>query len=389
MKLLLLTVTYFPDKKSASFMLQTIAEQFVKLNNSVTVVTFSSSIKSKYLIENINGVKIIRIRVKNPGFNRVKRALIELSYSWRIKFFFNTHKYLEFDAVIYYSPSIFFGKAVKYIKNKWNIPAYLIVRDIFPDWLVRIGQMNKGLIYWFFKYYEKVSFIHADYIGMESKQDINYGLKMVKDREISVEHLHNWYSIPEITHNENLNEILSKTKINIIYGGALGAAQDMVGFLKCLEGLNERNIKITIVGEGEARSEIEKFARVSRLEISLLPMLNRNNYMSLVRQSDIGLVVLDKNLNSNNYPAKSFDYMYSSKPVFAYMNSSNEFGEMIENLDFGYFAKGDIHESLKVEISRLLVKDSRLLKGQRAFQVLEEKFSPEQAALKVLKRLDP
>ena len=38
-------------------------------------------------------------------------------------------------------------------------------------------------------------------------------------------------------------------------------------------------------------------------------------------------------LNANNYPGKSFDYMFCSKPVFAYINDNNEFGELIENLN--------------------------------------------------------
>ena len=219
MNLLLLTVTYYPEKKSASFMLKTLAEELVALNNEVTVITFSSSIEVSHLVEIINGVKLIRIRVSNPGFSRAHRALIELTYSWRIKNLLKNFKDLEFDGVIYYSPTIFFGKAISYIKSRWNIPSYLIVRDLFPDWLVKIGQMNKGFVYLFFKHYERLSFKNASFIGMESKEDITYGLTLRDNKNIPVHHLYNWYSPSSTKYNQSLIQVIDRKKLILFMEG--------------------------------------------------------------------------------------------------------------------------------------------------------------------------
>ena len=91
MNVLILTVTYYPEQKSASFMLRTLAEELASLGNKVTVITFSSDIDHEFTNEIINGVELIRIKVGNPGYSRIKRALIELSYSWRIKSFLKNH----------------------------------------------------------------------------------------------------------------------------------------------------------------------------------------------------------------------------------------------------------------------------------------------------------
>jgi len=388
MNLLLLTVTYYPEKKSASFMLKTLAEELVALNNEVTVITFSSSIEVSHLVEIINGVKLIRIRVSNPGFSRVRRALIELTYSWRIKNLLKNFKDLEFDGVIYYSPTIFFGKAISYIKSRWNIPSYLIVRDLFPDWLVKIGQMNKGFVYLFFKHYERLSFKNASFIGMESKEDITYGLTLRDNKNIPVHHLYNWYSPSSTKYNQSLIQVIDRKKINIIYGGALGVAQDLSGFLEAIELQNRTDIRIIIIGDGEKRLEVEGIINRSNMDIILFPMLERDEYLYLVEQCDLGLVVLDKNLISNNYPAKSFDYMYFSKPILAYMNSENEFGNMIEVLNFGYFVKADLDGSLGSELSFTLNNNNFEEKGNKAKEVLLEQFSAHKAASQILKSLD-
>ena len=111
MKLILVTVTYYPEQKSASFMLKALAEDLIKLGHEVTVLTFSSSIKGKFSIEVINQVNIIRLSVPDPGFSKIKRALIELSYSRLIINFLNSNfidSQKKIDGIIYYSPSIFF-----------------------------------------------------------------------------------------------------------------------------------------------------------------------------------------------------------------------------------------------------------------------------------------
>ena len=386
MKLLLLSVTYYPDKKSASFMLKTLAEQLISLNNSVTVITFSSSIKSKQSTEIINDVKVIRLKVGNPGFSRVKRALIELTYSWRIKNLLNELKDLEFDGVIYYSPSIFFGKAVKYIKKRWNIPAYLIVRDIFPDWLVKIGQMKKGLIYYFFKVYERKSFLAANSIGMESAKDIFYAKKIIQKKDIHIEHLLNWFSDSETSSiTSHQNSIISKDKINLIYGGSLGLAQDIEGFLSQLEKSDlSKNLRVIIIGDGERRAAISVLLETIDLDLKLVPTMKRSEYLELVKKSDGGIVCLDKNLVANNYPGKSFDYMFFSKPLFCYFNANNEFGSMVKDCDFGYVIEAGNRESVDINLE-LFINDSNLRKqrGKNSKDVLHEYFSVRRAALQI------
>ena len=382
MHYLLLTVTYAPEMKSGAFMLKALAEELQRKGNKVTVITFSSSIKYQYDKTIINGVKIIRIKIQDPGFNRIKRSLIELSYSRLIKEFLKQASEKKYSAVIYYSPSIFFGSAVKFIKKKWSIKSYLIMRDLFPDWTVKIGIMKKGLIYRFFKFFEKRQILAADFIGMESAADVEYCRKITQKTKISVEHLHNW--VGEIQNeNSNLaNKYFSEDHINFIYGGVLGVAQDMISFLNLLSQMDLGKIRLVIVGQGEQKDAIEDFIiKYKELDIILLSTLDRSKYMDLVKASDVGLIVLNKNLQANNYPGKSLEYMYYSKPVFSYINIGNEFGQMISDYNFGYVIEGGDKICLQKNISDLINnREQRIEKGNNAKIVLDNIFSVERAA---------
>ena len=103
-------------------------------------------------IEEVNNLRIIRIKVGDRSKSRFHRALIEMTYSSKIISMFKENNFIDLDRVICYSPSIFFGKAVKWIKNTHRVPAYLVIRDIFPKWALDARLLKKGLIYYYFKY---------------------------------------------------------------------------------------------------------------------------------------------------------------------------------------------------------------------------------------------
>ena len=381
MNLLLLTTTYFPETKSAAFMLKALAEEFKIKGNNVTVITFSHQINKKYEKEKVDGIDVIRLRIKDPGFSKVKRALNELTFSMKIKSFLKRRD-MDIDAVIFYAPSIFFGSAVNYIKKRWTIKSYLIMRDLFPDWTVKVGLMNKGLIYYFFKYFEKKQYLSADFIGMESSEDVKYCEKFIKKPEIQIEHLLHWVGRVEDKESDLVKKFYLNNHLNLIYGGALGIAQDFLSFLKILNKSDVKRVNLVIVGQGEQSEEIERFISQAKIKNTrLIPSIEREHYMSLVKNADAGLVVLNKNLDAHNYPGKSFEYMYYSKPILAYLNLNNEFGKLLKKLNCGYVIEGGNIESLKAGLFSM-IEDKELMqeKGERGKQALIDLFSAEKTA---------
>lgn len=383
MKLLIISDSYPPDMKSSAFLVQTLVKHLTSLGHQICIITLSRDIDDSFDDENQGDIRIIRLKIPSYGNNLIKRALIELSYSRKIISYLKHHYEDKVDGVICYSPSIFFGNAIRYIKKRWSVKCYLIVRDLFPDWAVSVGLMKKGLPYFFFKYFERVMMISSDFIGVEAKANIGHCKRIIGSRDVFIEQLPNWYE-PEDIKASKVPSSIDKNKVNIIYGGVFGYAQDFISFLYDLETIENDRYRLILVGDGAERKKIEDFLVSSEMDIVLLKSMPRIEYLELVQHCDVGLIVINKNIKANNYPGKSFDYMSFKKPIFAYLNQDNEFGKMIDDSNFGYYANGD-RDSFKELFNQMLDdEEERLIKGIKSGQVLSEFFSVTNASKKIL-----
>ena len=157
-KILIITDDFVHDsEKSGAILIKDLADAINATNNfsSIVLAPDVCSIKIKKIL--LNGIETILFpsgKIKNTNF--ILRAYNEYMLSHRIKKCYKYIKSEEISGIIYYSPSIFFGSAVKYFKNKFNCYSYLILRDLFPQWTVDLGIIKKNSFpHLFFKYFEK------------------------------------------------------------------------------------------------------------------------------------------------------------------------------------------------------------------------------------------
>ena len=117
MNLILLSDCYYPIVSSGSIIMGDLAKELEARGNQVTVVTFSPDLTKSFDDDSIDSIRIIRIRVPTRNYGMIGRLIAEITYSARIKKILKQVGNLKCDAVICYSPSIFFGDAVKWIKE--------------------------------------------------------------------------------------------------------------------------------------------------------------------------------------------------------------------------------------------------------------------------------
>ena len=165
-----------------------LAEQFLLEGHSPTVIIPDERIKTEWTKETQNGIKIYRLsspRISDINFFR--RAINEIFLSiFMIKALKKTDLDINsFNGVIWYSPTIFFGPLIWYIKRKSKIKSYLILRDIFPEWTLDLGLMKKSLIYYFFKAMAHFQYYVADTIGVQSESNLKYFSNYKKKEKIS------------------------------------------------------------------------------------------------------------------------------------------------------------------------------------------------------------
>ena len=234
MNFILLTDYYAPIVKSGSIIVGDLAEELLAQGHKIVVVTFDSDQKVKCDVEDIGRLKVIRIKSLSRKFGKIGRLWAEINYSRRIIQNLKNLNIIQCNGIICYSPSIFYGSAIRWLKKKFNSKAYLIIRDIFPKWALDSGVLRNGLLYRYLKSIESDLYRSFNVIGIEAKADLKYFHKYGLDESIKIEVLNNWGSTSVQIDNDFSNNLLDPQKVNIVYGGNMGDAQDLLSLISMI-----------------------------------------------------------------------------------------------------------------------------------------------------------
>ena len=183
-------------------------------------------------VDKLNGVEVIRIKTpqtKDVGYVRRTIAEILMPFCMLYKIQKIPGLKLRWDGIIWYSPTIFLGPVVKALKLKNKCKAYLIVRDIFPDWAVDMGLMRKnGLPYCFFSAVAKFQYSLADTIGIQTKGNEKYFTEWLSRSDGRLEILQNWSTVAskKACSLSLKNTPLAEQRV-FVYAGNMGIAQGM------------------------------------------------------------------------------------------------------------------------------------------------------------------
>ena len=148
MNFLIINDSYPPLKSAASGMIYNLTNE-LKKKHKIYVFTASTdnTENNKYIFINTH-FKKWRYQ------NHFKRVLFEIINAIILSYMIITNKKKidKVDLIIWYSPSSFLWIPVFFSKLIFKCNVYLILRDIFPDWLHHVGLIRSELLYKFLKY---------------------------------------------------------------------------------------------------------------------------------------------------------------------------------------------------------------------------------------------
>ena len=99
---------------------------------------------------------------------------------------------LDFNACIYYSPTIFFGPLAKWFNKKGTF-VYLVLRDFFPKWVIDEGLLsNKSLVAIYLKFFESLNYKVSDVIAVQSPNNKKVFKLMAPNYSHKITVLYNW-----------------------------------------------------------------------------------------------------------------------------------------------------------------------------------------------------
>tara|TARA_B110000090_G_scaffold84072_1_gene95646 strand:- start:1080 stop:2273 length:1194 start_codon:yes stop_codon:yes gene_type:complete len=361
MHFLIVADSFFPSKNSTAVQITHLAKELFNQGHEVTLFIPTSDINSSYSIEEFDYAKIIFIKIPFlKSSKNIIRALAELLMPFLMIKLIKKNDLFNFkiDGLIWYSPSIFHGHLIRYIKKISNAKAYLIIRDIFPEWAVDLKLMNKGLIYYFFKLVEKYQYKQADIIGVQSPGNLKYFISSANKQNFSLEVLNNWL-LKDLKKREcsiSLNKSKLKGRKIFIYAGNMGVAQGMNILIDLANSFSSNHdIGFVFVGRGASMKALQDKADKLKLENTLFfDEIHPDEIPSLYDQCSVGLISLDLRHKSHNIPGKFLTYMQSALPVLASVNPENDLIDIIKFSKVGSVSSNGVLANLRNNADKIL-----------------------------------
>lgn len=365
MQIVVISDAYPPMKTSGAVQIRDLVSEFVNQGHEVTVLLPDSSISSNWHIEKSEGIDILRLKApKTKDVSYIRRAIGEylLSYFMFRNLKKSPLKDRAWHGLVWYSPSIFFGKLVRKIKSESQCPSYLVLRDIFPEWAVDMGLLNRGLIYSYFKKVERGQYLQADTIGVQTPSVLNYFEKHQDGLSASIEVLNNWLSDPiTVPCKINVNETSLAGRKLFVYTGNIGVAQGMDILIDLAAELNDdKSVGFIFVGRGSAVAHVKQRAVSYQLSnILFFDEIDPVEIPSLLSQCHIGLIALDPRHKNDNIPGKFLAYMQAGLPVLATINPNSDLEKLIHEKGVGEVITDNSLASL-TEKARKMLKGSEI-----------------------------
>jgi glycosyltransferase involved in cell wall biosynthesis len=392
-RVLLLVDSYLPSRKAQAKLIHDLGVEFRCQGDEVVVLTSDDAITSSFELSYEDELTVARVRTGQvKGAPHFLRAMREETLSLRI--WIAAHQFIiarPCDLIVFYSPTIFFGALVRRLKRLWRCPAYLVLRDIFPKWALDAGLIRRGLVFSFLRHRELQQYAVADTIGVQSPGNLDYFRDELPDRSYRLDVLHNWASLDEgVLPNLHFRENLGlQDKVIFFYGGNIGVAQDMDNLVRLAEALrDDQRAFFLLAGEGSEVERLKALTAEKRLKNFLVhPGLDQRQYLSLLSEVDVGLISLERNLKTQNFPGKMLGYMYSSLPMLASLNPGNDLATLVDQYQAGLWCTNGEDQRLLDHTLRLLADaDLRKQLGTNGRKLLTEQFSAKAAVDQIKQR---
>lgn len=399
MRLALIIDDYLPHStRVGAKMFHDLALELTSQGHDVTVITPMFERRDGDFYEDfIDNIKIWRFYsgpIKDVG--KARRAINETLLSFRAWRAIRTElKGVHINGIIYYSPSIFFGPLVKILKKHFRCPAYLVLRDLFPQWAIDAGIIRESsLVTKYFRFFEGYSYKQADMIGLMSDKNIDV-FRQATSNSYPAQLLRNWARTTDSameSEDRSIRETLNlQDKVIYFYGGNIGYAQDMANLMRLTKGMESCDkAHFLYIGQGDEVELINSMAREWKLtNFTYLPSVSQSEFERILREIDVGLFSLSVKHTAHNFPGKLLGYMAASKPILGSVNQGNDLMDVVNRTDSGFiFINGEDEKLLKKAKALCELKSLRVELGENANNLLKREFDSASAVAKIIDSLE-
>lgn len=351
---------YIPDTASTGQILRELAEGMSDSFN-ITIIcvvpsylgTIEDKYKTqKYYEEEINGVKVLRIRV--PEFSKTnKKSRIKNVVSYFMGAMGATFKVGKMDYVFSISqPPILggllgvWGKWVKHAKFIYNI------QDFNPEQVLAVGYAKSRFITDVMMAFDKFSCKRSDLVITVGRDLVETVEKRFEGKKVhKTVMINNWidedeiYPLPE--NNERVLAFKKKygldNKFVIMYSGNIGLYYDLENLIKVIERFGTdtrtadgREVVFAFIGAGTVLDKLVSYVKEHNMDnVKFIPYQDKADLIYSLNAGDVHWCVNAKGIKGVSCPSKYYGLAAAGKPVIGVLESGSEVRCLIQDTHGG------------------------------------------------------
>lgn len=390
MNILLVTDSYPPEIRSASHLMQELAEGLRDRGHKVTVITsdpqynltdeFRNKVFGEFSTE--NGINVIRVKtLPHHKVNLIVRGLAQITMPYI--FYSKVNKYLKdkVDVVIVYSPPLPLAIVGNMIKNKYGSKFILNIQDIFPQNVIDLGIIKNYILIKFFEWLERRAYKGADKIMVHSEGNEKFLIQKKQVPHNKVYALHNWIDIkPHIQANGTgsfRKKFGLQGKFVFLFAGVIGPSQNLDLVVNIAKGVKKiPDIVFLLVGDGMEKDRLVRMVEDNKLtNVIFKPFVSKEEYPELVKDADVGIVCLSSKNKTPVVPGKILGYMAASIPIVAFLHKESDGHSLIKEAGCGFTAVSDNEEKVLETILKIYNERDKLGQyGKNGFKYVSNNF---------------
>ncbi len=401
-KLLIYAHYYIPDIASTGQLLSELAEGLLDTFD-ITVIcvvpsylgTIEARYKThKYYEEDINGVKVWRIRV--PEFrktNKISRIKNVLGYFFgALAASFKVGKQ-DFVFSISQPPILggllgVWGKWVKRAKYVYNI------QDFNPEQTMAVGYSKNRLILKITMWLDKFSCRQSDLVITVGRDLVETMHRRFQGKTVPKTALiNNWIDENEIyplpaEHEKVIafrKQYGLENKFVFMYSGNIGLYYDLENILKVVERFQHtqtpdgREIAFAFVGAGSEREKLVSYAQKNQLDqVVFIPYQDKADLNYSLNAGDVHWCVNAKGIKGVSCPSKFYGLAAAGKPVLGVLEKGSEVQWLIDQVGNGLCCEPGDYDGIAKRIQwfvEIATADELIQMGEKGRKYLERNLT--------------
>lgn len=409
-KLVIYAHYYIPDTASTGQILRDLAEGMLDTFDITVICVVPSYLGTvedkyktqKYYKENINGVKVLRIRV--PEFskgNKMSRVKNILAYFFSAMF--ATFKVGKMDYVFSISQPPILGGLLG-VWGKWMKQAKFIynIQDFNPEQVKAVGYSKSKLILSAMLFFDKFSCKRSNLVITVGRDLLDTLNNRFIDKNVPKSALiNNWINEKEIypikADHEKVIAFKEKHNLNgkfiFMYSGNIGLYYDLENLLKVIEKfkpgtktVDGREVVFAFVGAGSLLDKLVIYKEQHSMDnIIFIPYQDKADLIYSLNAGDVHWCVNAQGIKGVSCPSKYYGIVSCAKPVLGVLESGSEIRCLIEETSGGLCSEPGDYENIERHI-RWFIENAGSRKvvemGQKGHKYLVENLTRDKSVMK-------